>query len=39
MWKYECEAGTYTESSLLALIWTIFNHRLHHLIQDGKFTD
>ena len=39
MWKYECKSGTYAESSLLALLWTIFTHRLHHLIENGKFTD
>jgi len=39
MWTYECKAGTYKEDSLSRLVWTIFTHRLHHLIEDGRFSD
>ena len=32
---YKTKAGTYTESSLLRLIYVIYSHRLEHLIKDG----
>ena len=39
MWKYECEAGVYTESSLLKLLWAIHCHRAGHLIKHGRYVD
>lgn len=39
MWMYECSAGTYRESSLVRLLWSIFVHRFNHLVEDGKFKD
>ena len=36
---YKTKAGTYTESSLLRLIYVIYSHRLEHLIKDGKCMD
>ena len=36
---YKTKAGTYTESSLLRLIYVIYLHRLEHLIKDGKWMD
>ena len=37
--KYQNKAGTYTESSLLRLLYVIYSHRLEHLIKDGKWMD
>ena len=34
MWTYQNKAGTYTESSLLRLLYVIYSHRLEHLIKD-----
>ena len=31
--------GTYTEDSLIALIWTVLSHRLHHLINGEGWRD
>ena len=31
--------GTYAEDSLVKLIWTVFNHRLHHLINGEGWRD
>ena len=39
MWTYQNKAGTYTESSLLRLIYVIYSHRLEHLIKDGRWMD
>jgi hypothetical protein len=39
MWIYECEAGVYKEDTLVKLVWCIFRHRMHHLIEHGKFAD
>ena len=36
---YKTKAVTYTESSLLRLIYVIYSHRLEHLIKDGKWMD
>ena len=36
MWTYQNKAGTYTESSLLRLLYVIYSHRLEHLIKDGN---
>ena len=38
-WIYECEAGRYTESSLIRLIFSIVSHRLHHLRKEGVLRD
>ena len=39
MWKYECKAGCYTETSLLKLLWAIHYHRAGHLIKHGRYAD
>jgi hypothetical protein len=39
MWRYECESGSYAHDSLSKLLWLIFTHRLHHLVEHGKFMD
>lgn len=39
MWTYECKAGVYTETSLIRLLWAIHIHRMHHLINHGRYSD
>jgi len=39
MWTYNCKAGTYTEDTLVGLVWLIFTHRLHHLFTEKRFVD
>tara|TARA_B100001750_G_C15015375_1_gene354309 strand:+ start:249 stop:368 length:120 start_codon:yes stop_codon:yes gene_type:complete len=39
MWIYETKAGTYKEDSLIKLLVTIYKHRFHHLVNDGKWID
>jgi hypothetical protein len=39
LWVYECEAGTYAETSLLKLLWSIHKHRWHHYLKDGRYVD
>ena len=39
MWKYECNAGTYTEDSLIRLLISIVRHRLHHFSRREGFKD
>ena len=31
--------GTYAEDSLVKLIWTVFSHRCHHLINGEGWRD
>ncbi len=31
--------GTYKADNLFVLFFTVFRHRLHHLIRDKKFMD
>ena len=38
-WKYQCEAGEYTASSLPNLLYEIFTHRFSHLIKGEGFRD
>ena len=38
-WKYYCDAGEYTASSLPKLLYEIFTHRLSHLIKGEGFRD
>ena len=38
-WIYECEAGRYTESSLIRLIFSIALHRIDHLMKEGVLRD
>jgi len=39
MWVYKCEAGKYTEDSLLNLLFVIFKHRYHHFKNGEGFRD
>ena len=39
MWKYECDAGKYTEDSLVKLLYVIFSHRFSHLLKGEGFSD
>jgi len=38
-WIYSCDAGMYKEDSLIRLLVAIYKHRLHHLLNDGKWKD
>ena len=39
MYELKVPCGTYREDSLFRLFMTVFLHRIHHLIRDGKFMD
>ena len=39
MWTYKCKAGVYTETSMIKLLWVIHCHRMHHLINHGRYAD
>jgi len=39
MWIYETKAGTYKEDTLIKLLFIIYKHRFHHLVNDGKWMD
>ena len=38
-WKYYCEAGEYTASSLPSLLYEIFLHRFIHLLRGEGLRD
>jgi|TARA_R110000765_G_scaffold14010_2_gene41380 hypothetical protein len=38
-YKLVVEAGTYSSDSLMGLLYTVFSHRMHHLIKYGKWED
>jgi hypothetical protein len=38
-WKYHCDAGEYTASSLPKLLYVIVSHRFSHLIKGEGFRD
>jgi hypothetical protein len=38
-WIYRCESGEYRESNFVGLLYTIFLHRLSHLIKGEGFRD
>ena len=33
------DVGSYSENSLIKLIWTVLKHRLHHLINGEGWRD
>ena len=33
------ESGTYSEDSLIKLLWVVFTHRFHHLLKGEGFRD
>lgn len=41
IYKYclETPAGEYYANNLFTLYWTVFKHRLWHLVKDGKWMD
>jgi hypothetical protein len=38
-WIYECEAGEYYDTSLLALLWAIVTHRFWHWRRGDGWVD
>ena len=39
MYELKVPNGTYKANTLLRLLIAVFQHRLHHLIKDGKYMD
>ena len=39
MYELKVPNGTYKADNLFRLFFVVFQHRLHHLIKDGKFKD
>ncbi len=39
MWTYQCEAGEYKEDTLCRLLFTIFLHRVSHLMKGEGYVD
>ncbi len=39
VYKLEVEAGTYSSDSLMGLLYSVFSHRMYHLIKYGKWED
>jgi hypothetical protein len=39
MWIYKCDAGEYTEDSVLKLFITIILHRFSHFLNNEGFVD
>ena len=33
------ESGTYSEESLIKLLWVVFTHSFHHLVKGEGFRD
>jgi len=39
MWIYKCDAGEYSEDSVVRLLVTILSHRFSHLLKGEGYRD